>query len=392
MTNDGLSRRRVLAGVGSAGLAGSVLGSGTAALFADLERFEGNLLGAGTIDLLVAAEAPSGRTVTSEGKAAFGVDPTANGGTGSIPVTVSLPEDRENNPAYAWVRSTCPDGTDLAEALSVTLRYDGACVDDDAPGVIAAGTLTEVADALRGGVALDPDCDTGAAAEERDCLEPGETVDLALEWELDETYNDDGSTSVVLEFVGTQCRYADGGENPFPSSGGCIDRHGISSIEVFADLDTDGDGEGDGEQSLGKLELDEPCPGLDTTGDDGEGFITTGRYDLPTDDLGDCSDSGYDLVVTETTTKTEGGTTETTGVAFRVVENDGDAGPDITKVVIKGSDAVTYGPDSLDGAETSGVLFAPTKDGGEGPSGNGRGSKSGNGRGTGGDARGGGNQ
>ncbi|WP_336000349.1 vWA domain-containing protein [Halorientalis halophila] len=55
MTDDNiqLSRRRVLAGLGTAGLASAGAGLGTSALFSDTESFENNTLTAGTLDLKV---------------------------------------------------------------------------------------------------------------------------------------------------------------------------------------------------------------------------------------------------------------------------------------------------------------------------------------------------
>ncbi|WP_254824346.1 SipW-dependent-type signal peptide-containing protein [Haloglomus halophilum] len=52
-----LSRRKVLAGMGAVGLASVGAGLGTSALFSDTESFEGNSITAGTLDMLVTAEA-----------------------------------------------------------------------------------------------------------------------------------------------------------------------------------------------------------------------------------------------------------------------------------------------------------------------------------------------
>jgi len=48
-----LSRRRVLGGIGAVGLASAGAGLGTTALFSDTEQFEGNVLAAGSLDLVV---------------------------------------------------------------------------------------------------------------------------------------------------------------------------------------------------------------------------------------------------------------------------------------------------------------------------------------------------
>ncbi|MDZ7746619.1 MAG: SipW-dependent-type signal peptide-containing protein [Halobacteriales archaeon] len=52
-----LSRRKMLAGLGTVGLASAGAGLGTSAFFSDEESFENNTLTAGSLDLLVQYEA-----------------------------------------------------------------------------------------------------------------------------------------------------------------------------------------------------------------------------------------------------------------------------------------------------------------------------------------------
>lgn len=215
MEGGDLSRRKVIAAIGAAGSTGLFLGTGSGSVFADEESFLDNIFAAGSLDMAVTWEV-DGETRSSEGDASFAIELSRDDRSGSEAFTVTLPDDGSNNAAYGWLRMTCPAPTDLNDALRLTLRYD--CGDE---GVIQAGTLLEVADALRDGVALDAGCNTFVQPGSQRCLQPGDTIDLRLEWALDDDYTGKAETSLSLEFAGRQCRNQDGTTNPFPAVEPC---------------------------------------------------------------------------------------------------------------------------------------------------------------------------
>ncbi|MUV60178.1 SipW-dependent-type signal peptide-containing protein [Halobacterium sp. CBA1126] len=105
-----LTRRRVLAGLGTIGVAGAAAGLGTSAYLNDTESFESNTITAGTLDMSVTAtvEAASshwsssvGLSATADGEAVSGVtiDDVKPGDWGIICFDVSI----EENPGYLQV-------------------------------------------------------------------------------------------------------------------------------------------------------------------------------------------------------------------------------------------------------------------------------------------------
>lgn len=358
MSNDvSVSRREFLAALTAAGTSGAVVGTGTAALYADEDSFVDNLFGSGTVDLVTEWDVDGGPSGSSEGDATIDIDLTDGNRSGSGTITVRLPDGDASNPAYAWLRARCPPASSLNEALSVTLRY---CGKSGTPLVPVNTSLTAMANILRNGVPLDPRCGNHEPGEQR-CLQPGEPVELHLEWELDDEFVGRGQTSLTFDFVARQCRYRDGTVNPFDQATACrtptTDRHGVSFVEIHGYLDTD---EQNDCTRLGKLELEDDYCGQSGIG---ENSIDPGTYDLY-EDGGDCGfDSDYDVRVTETVEKNEGGNSETTGLAFELLRDGGAPGPELCKVVVKGGPTEeTYeAPDSLDGHRTLGPLMAPEK-------------------------------
>ena len=349
------TRRELLAAGAAAGSAGLFVGLGTGAVFADEEGLLETAFAAGHLDLEVAWATDAGGSGSSEGDATIVVPIDDDHTSGSVALSIALPDDGPNNPAYPWLRLTCPPSTDLIDDLVVTLRYD--CGDG---GVLAEGTLYEVADALRNGVALDGDCDAGAVAGEQACLAPGETVDLRLDWRLDDDFLGEAEAALALEVVGRQCRNLPGTTNPFPSVAPCEapprEYWAVSSVEIYALV-----GDGGACVSIGKVELEE-----DYCGQAGiaENYIAPGTYTLYPE-AGECEPTGYELVVTETREKLDDGAVETTALAFEVVEAGTDDGPELCRVDVKGgSTTLTYDADDLDGNATDGLLYAPTKPGG----------------------------
>ena len=349
------TRRELMAAGAAAGSAGLFVGLGTGASLADEEALLGTVLGAGGLDLQVAWATDAGASGSSEGDATVVVPIDDDHTAGSVSFSVALPDAAANNPAYAWLRLGCPPATELVDELLVTLRYD--CGDG---GVLAEGTLYEVADALRDGVPLDGDCASGAVAGEQSCLAPGETVDLALDWRLDDDFVGEAEAALRLEVVGRQCRNQPGTTDPFPSSAPCEapprEYRAVSSVEIYALVGEDG-----ACVSIGKLELED-----DYCGQAGiaENYVAPGTYTLYPEARA-CEPTGYEVVVTETREKLDDGTLETTALAFEVVEAGTDAGPELCRVDVKGGrTTVVYDGDDLDGNATDGLLYAPRRSGG----------------------------
>lgn len=343
MDGNEISRRKLLGGIAIAGSAGAVSGAGSAAMFSDRERTESEMA-AGILDLRVEWEGGG----SSDGTAPLAIDLSGDETSGEELFTVSLPGARSNNPAYVWLGATCPASSALTASLVVTLSY-ADCDGETSGEPIVSGSLLSVADELASGVPIDADRDPDADAGSQSCLHPGTDLCFLLEWELDEEYTGTESTSFEFRFVGRQCRGAEGTTNPFPAAE-CDDppddRHGVSNVEIWIC---------DEEDPVGKLELDdEYCEQEGIAGNS----IEPGRsYDLYEDD--DCEDSGYDVSVTETETNDDG---EVIGLAFELLEDDGDDGPDLCRVDIKGGAEVeTYGEADLEANATDGVLYAPKR-------------------------------
>jgi hypothetical protein len=223
-----ISRRQVLATVGTAGGAGALTGSGAAAYLSENVSFTRNEILSGSIDLRVDWDVDDGDAGSSEGDVTVPIELTDENRSGTATFDVLLPDDGSNNPAYGWFRMTCPEITELVTDLEVALSY--AC--NRSTIDIAAGTLCEVAEDLRNGLALDPECDPDVDPTGRKCLQPGEPVTLVLEWELGDGFKGKDETALTFDFVASQCRYRDGTENPFPEaqSCDCPDGHAISWV------------------------------------------------------------------------------------------------------------------------------------------------------------------
>jgi hypothetical protein len=300
-----LSRRRVLAALATAGGAGVVTGSGTAALLYDEERLTA-AVDVGAVDLAVAYEVTAGPNVGETGR--------ANGPTLTLPVadlteatdsgrallTVSLPNLAEavNNPAAVWLRLDCPPASALSEFLSIRLSY-ADCETGARGGTIADGSLRSVADALRNGYLLDADPQTGSV----DCLT--DELCLLVEYWLDEAYVGQDTTALSFDIHGVQCRNDDTRANPFPQRTSCDAYEPCECCRY-----------------VGKLEFEAgEAPGI------GDSYIEPGVYAFS--EGGD----GYEIEVYDTVEKDDGD--ETTAVAFRLRRTDGGMAEALCEVGIK---------------------------------------------------------
>ncbi|WP_436901355.1 hypothetical protein [Halovenus halobia] len=207
-----MTRRRILAALAAAGGAGALTGSTASALLR--EREQGSLeLTTGLVDLVIDYWENSAGTLNPASP-----DGTIDGTQLAVPLAgdssrtvfrLSLPQSESpNNPASLWLKTDCPEGTTLAEAMQVTLSY--ATADGTPTTQIASGSLRAVANALRTGTRLDGDPTTP----EIDCL----TDELYLTIESDlGPYVGSETVSLPLSLVATQCRNTDPEENPFPA-------------------------------------------------------------------------------------------------------------------------------------------------------------------------------
>ncbi|MEF8800149.1 MAG: hypothetical protein V5A38_14235 [Halolamina sp.] len=360
-----IDRRRLLAAVATLGSAGALGGFGTHAVLADAEPYEATLA-TGRLDLEVSWATDDGDSGTSDGPVSFELQLTPENDNGSAAIEVDLPQDGDrNNPAYIWLRSFCPTPVSkLGAALAVELWYADATGARVGTEPIASGSLNEVAETLRSGVLIDGDSDPSTG--EQRCLDTtdGDVLSLRFDWDLADSYEgDDAATTAAFEFAAVQCRYGDPTANPFPpaSTEPCDEppveqppRYGVSNLTVWI---CDPAQDGCVCVELGKLE--------DVT-------FLPGTYDFPDRDG---VPTGYDLVITAAAVKDDDGNvtvitdaadapadSEVVGVAFELHAQTGDD-PTLCQVAVKGGSgpAELYGPDSLVGNATDGILYAPEK-------------------------------
>jgi hypothetical protein len=161
-----VSRRAVLRGVSIAGAAGvgAAAGVGTHALLSDGERFQGNALSSGSLDLQVAAETELDGDVshsppqngpfpsTFAEESGVTVDfPTIDPGTGEPSGSTTVAFRVCDNPGRVWLRALSADADSaLAEALEVELAYASTC--GAATTTVYEGSLSGLLDALSDGV------------------------------------------------------------------------------------------------------------------------------------------------------------------------------------------------------------------------------------------------
>mgnify|MGYP006282843821 CR=1 FL=1 len=134
-----LSRRRILAGLGTIGVASAATGAGTMALFSDEETSSGNVVQAGTLDLKVGNQNPVSASFTVDD-----LKPGESGGPHHIPLTnsgslngyLNFALVGSNHEGINTEAETDTEGKgDLGDVLEVTFTIDGKT---------ASGTFNEV--------------------------------------------------------------------------------------------------------------------------------------------------------------------------------------------------------------------------------------------------------
>jgi len=205
-----LSRRKLLWAVATAGAAASA-GSGTAAVMYDSEIVDSEMT-AGMLDL---DTDPSWANDSSFGAASKG-----DSGTETVTLSVS------DNPSYLWFRTKCIQCDPVEEALFV--RFG---VDTDGDGDVERWlsddylSLRKARERFGEGVNLDE-------------IEPTETWEFVVEWEIRENVRDDTNVDFDFDFYATQSRHVMNTDSVAPDwqcpsgCGGTVD--GLSAISWVA--------------------------------------------------------------------------------------------------------------------------------------------------------------
>lgn len=303
----GMSRRRLLAGIGGIGAVGMASGLGTGAYLADRDTFSNNVFGAGTVELLVNGE-------LTDGTVAVDVSGIERGDSGHEQFDVGA----QTNPVRIWLASECVPSDALSRALEVDIRVDDASLTG------GYGPLADVRDDLLTGERIDGGC-----------LDPEDTVALDVYWRLpadapDSVAND--STSLAFLLYAEQCRH--------------IDEPTAAASNPFADRVCD-DGEDD-------------CPACVEFGkaDDIEATLAVGDV-LPLVDL-PAGVGAHEIEVTAVETKDDG---EAVGAAFVLRAADSTPGPALCAVEIKGGKETERHEIDPVSSETGEILFAPLNTG-----------------------------
>lgn len=261
------TRRRVLGGIGTIGVASAAAGLGTSAYLNDTESFENNMMTAGELDLAVdyvvhENQGSAGtytinsftNTVNEEGVDA---DLTLNGDGSAMSQDLDdvKPGDWgysrfcfeiDDNPAYVWACGALTDSSEndytepepeddngegeLEESIEVEVLY--CDLDDEGELVsegetIMSGTLKEVLAQLQTGIPLDGTGDGDAMAGDQspyagtgmddDLSDDVTNPCLCFDWEVPTTVGNEiqgDSLMFDLQFYALQARHNDGTTNP----------------------------------------------------------------------------------------------------------------------------------------------------------------------------------
>ncbi|MFA9518101.1 choice-of-anchor W domain-containing protein [Halopenitus sp. H-Gu1] len=251
----GLSRRRVLSGLGAIGVASAGAGLGTTAFFSDSETFENNTITAGELDLRVAYEASydSDGAVENMADTAMGVQDgeaaamfydlqdVKPGDSGQVEFCFEIVD----NPSYMWVCGDLmqdengitdpesavddtPDLGELAESIEARLVYCEVSEEDLVEGEeIVSGSLVDVFAAISSGAALDGDGVAGLVPGEQSPYDTVVEVEeernfltgacVCLFWEIPTSVGNEIQSDMLamdLEFHALQSRHNDGTTNP----------------------------------------------------------------------------------------------------------------------------------------------------------------------------------
>jgi predicted ribosomally synthesized peptide with SipW-like signal peptide len=255
-----LTRRRVLGGLGTIGVASAAAGLGTSAYLNDTESFDNNMVTAGTLDLLV-----DYYSYWDQGSAGMGqVSGTADGEAVTAELSDVKPGDNgiiafcpriETNPAYLWLcgeltsssenKYTEPEPEDdngegeLEENIQVDVNYCTVADDVGEPfdpedvtteTTAWSGTLAEFLATAQTGIPLDGEADGPGAESPIGFHDPGDQASFAgtgdddpenpclcIDWDVPTTVGNEiqgDSLKFDLQFHALQARHNDGTMNP----------------------------------------------------------------------------------------------------------------------------------------------------------------------------------
>ncbi|AZQ13440.1 SipW-dependent-type signal peptide-containing protein [Halorubrum sp. PV6] len=344
----GLSRRKMLVGLGAVGVASAGAGLGTTAYFNDTETFQGNSLTAGELDLFVHVDYSEDQGSYAQYQTPDGtfIDGNVVGGGEGDPLSIQVSDLKPgdsgegdfcfsivNNPAYLWM---CGDltandengmnepetesdetaGGDLADAMQVTVSY---CTSDGAKGAeIVSGSLRDVMLALRAGVPLYGDGDPSAPVANRPAFEGVEEpfVDdapnvaeqcVCFDWIVPTSVGNEIQSDSVefdFEFYAEQSRHNDGTNNP------CVEFDTVLTTDAGPGVDRDGDEQGDatgswitarvssGPTTVVQVELDGDMYGGGSSGlgewpSNPNSYVVEANFDVNTDGLGESPNDDF---------------------------------------------------------------------------------------------------
>ena len=317
----GLSRRRLLAGLGGLGAVGAASGAGTFAYLSDEEALPNNTVGAGEVELDVSCS--GGDCTVSNGTVSFTPDGRIRrGDSGDVTFDVAV----RTNPARLWFATTCPPSSDpLGDALDVSLRIGSG-------RVFPSGSLSELRREFVDGLRID-DLDGGA------CLDPeGDALEIELAWELpaDAPAAAAGETTdFEFHLYTEQCRHvsedAAAGSNPFAGVGPCDEPR-----EECPDC-VEG---GKADEIDGNVVRSDPGDTSTWLAID-EGLLSGDAY----------------LFVTDVEYNNDGD--EAVGVRFELVDENGDPAGKLCGVRIKGGDDTESYPIEPPSNDTGEILYSP---------------------------------
>ena len=304
----GLSRRRLLAGIGGVGAVGMASGLGTGAYLADRETFANNVFGAGEVGLTVDGDPTDGTLTVGP----FAVDRTTFDG---LPDPERFEIGASANPVRVWLATQCPDGDRLGNALEVEVVVDGESLTGGYRPLAAVERL------LATGVRIDDGCldsgpDGGSIAVEVAPYLPADSPDVGGE-----------ATELTVRLYAERCRHVSEEQANAPGA------------NPFRD---DGCGESE-----------DDCPECVKFGTANFGATTAVGDVLRFDDA-----ESYEIEITDVETKDDG---EVVGVAFRLRDAGGNPGPDMCSVAVKGGPDRKPKPADIDpvSPETGKIVFAP---------------------------------
>jgi len=317
----GLSRRRLLAGIGGVGAVGMASGLGTGAYLADRETFRDNIFGAGEVGLTVNDELTDGAVTVGP----FAVDRTTFDGR---PDPERFEIGASANPVRVWLATECPDDDPLGDALEIEVVVDGEPLTDGHQPIDEVERLLATGRRIDDGC-LEPGPDGGSIRVEVSPYLPFDAPDEVASSETDLTFR----------LYAEQCRH-------------------VSEADAAAS------------NPYAEVACEEPksdCPACVEFGKAEFGESTAPGDIIPLEMSAEGAEP-HEIAITEVETK-DGETGDVVGVAFTLRDADGNPGPDMCSVAVKGGpdrspEAVAIDPVS---PETGTLVFAPLIDeGGEG--------------------------